>query len=62
MKKFEDFKEWLNKNEKEMDGDILAALKIYHEWLQKEALELDGKEIYRVLREEQRRTGQRLFV
>ena len=62
MKNFEDFKEWLNKNGKEVDSDILAALEIYHDWLQKEALELDGKEICRALREEQHRTGQRLLA
>ncbi|MCM1225706.1 MAG: hypothetical protein NC548_65810 [Lachnospiraceae bacterium] len=62
MKKFEDFKEYLNKNNVEVSGDLLSALEVYHNWLQTEALKLDGKEVRKVMIEECKRRGEQLFM
>lgn len=62
MKKFEDFREYLNKNSVEVDSNMLSALEVYHKWLQTEGARLDGKEVRKALDDEAKRTTGMTFM
>lgn len=65
MKKFEDFKKYLDGKKVTVDEGVLSALELYHEWLMKEGISIDGLEmqnaVAKALKEHHMRTGQGIF-